>query len=155
MICVLEILYCEDCFTHTLCASQGLSTAHEQFKATLPEADKERQAILGIHNEISKIVQTYHVNMAGTNPYTTINSQEINAKWDKVKKINLISGSICPVIQVRAADLLRFIFFPPLFRLLIVFILFSNVLGSFEGGNEIKNFITDNNLVLLSSIQYY
>lgn len=64
--------------------SQGLSTAHEQFKATLPEADKERQAILGIHNEIAKIVQTYHVNMAGTNPYTTINPQEINAKWDKV-----------------------------------------------------------------------
>lgn len=64
--------------------SQGLSTAHEQFKATLPEADKERQAILGIHNEIAKIVQTYHVNMAGTNPYTTINPQEINTKWEKV-----------------------------------------------------------------------
>lgn len=70
--------------TTVTCASQGLSTAHEQFKATLPEADKERQAILGIHNEIAKIVQTYHVNMAGTNPYTTINPQEINAKWDKV-----------------------------------------------------------------------
>lgn len=63
---------------------QGLSTAHEQFKSTLPDADKERQAILGIHNEIAKIVQTYHVNMAGTNPYTTINPQEINTKWDKV-----------------------------------------------------------------------
>lgn len=63
---------------------QGLSTAHEQFKATLPEADKERQAILGIHTEIAKIVQTYHVNMAGTNPYTTINPQEVNSKWDKV-----------------------------------------------------------------------
>lgn len=63
---------------------QGLSTAHEQFKATLPEADKERQAILGIHNEIAKIVQTYHVNMAGINPYTTITPQEVNTKWDKV-----------------------------------------------------------------------
>lgn len=63
---------------------QGLSTAHEQFKATLPEADKERQAILGIHNEIAKIVQTYHVNMAGSNPYTAITPQEVNAKWDKV-----------------------------------------------------------------------
>lgn len=63
---------------------QGLSTAHDQFKATLPEADKERQAILGIQNEIAKIVQTYHVNMAGTNPYTTITPQEINSKWDKV-----------------------------------------------------------------------
>ncbi|KAG7229165.1 hypothetical protein INR49_013108 [Caranx melampygus] len=67
--------------------SKKSSTAHEQFKATLPEADKERQAILGIHNEIAKIVQTYHVNMAGTNPYTTINPQEINAKWDKVRQL--------------------------------------------------------------------
>ncbi len=24
--------------------------------------------------------------MAGTNPYTTINPQEINDKWDKVRK---------------------------------------------------------------------
>ncbi|CAL8274169.1 unnamed protein product [Merluccius merluccius] len=72
---------------HTIEEIQGLSTAHEQFKATLPEADKERQAILGIHNEISKIVQTYHVNMAGCNPYTTINPQEVNAKWDKVRQL--------------------------------------------------------------------
>lgn len=76
---------------------QGLSTAHEQFKATLPEADKERQAILGIHNEIAKIVQTYHVNMAGTNPYTTINPQEINAKWDKV--INKLASLLLTVVQ--------------------------------------------------------
>ncbi|CAB1335651.1 unnamed protein product, partial [Coregonus sp. 'balchen'] len=72
---------------HTIEEIQGLSTAHEQFKATLPEADKERGAILGIHNEIAKIVATYHVNMAGTNPYTTINPQEINAKWDKVRQL--------------------------------------------------------------------
>ncbi|MBN3311922.1 ACTN1 protein, partial [Atractosteus spatula] len=72
---------------HTIEEIQGLSTAHDQFKATLPEADKERQAILGIHNEVSKIVQTYHVNMAGTNPYTTINPQEINTKWDKVRQL--------------------------------------------------------------------
>lgn len=73
---------------------QGLSTAHEQFKSTLPEADKERQAILGIHNEIAKIVQTYHVNMAGTNPYTTINPQEINTKWDKVCFLSSVSNEI-------------------------------------------------------------
>ncbi|MGH0176185.1 UNVERIFIED_CONTAM: hypothetical protein FKN15_003768 [Acipenser sinensis] len=72
---------------HTIEEIQGLSTAHEQFKATLPEADKERQAILGIHNEITKIMQTYHVNMVGTNPYTTINPQEINGKWDKVRQL--------------------------------------------------------------------
>lgn len=73
----------KNCFC-VFCFLQGLTTAHEQFKATLPDADKERQAILGIHNEVSKIVQTYHVNMAGTNPYTTITPQEINGKWDHV-----------------------------------------------------------------------
>lgn len=76
---------------------QGLSTAHEQFKATLPDADKERQAILGIHNEIAKIVQTYHVNMAGTNPYTTITPQEVNTKWDKV----------CELTRKAVKDLIR------------------------------------------------
>uniref|UniRef100_A0A8C6UZZ2 Actinin, alpha 1 n=1 Tax=Neogobius melanostomus TaxID=47308 RepID=A0A8C6UZZ2_9GOBI len=72
---------------HTIEEIKGLSTAHEQFKATLPDADKERLAILGIQNEIAKIVQTYHVNIAGSNPYTTITPQEINAKWDKVKQL--------------------------------------------------------------------
>ncbi|PIO37947.1 hypothetical protein AB205_0122430 [Aquarana catesbeiana] len=72
---------------HTIEEIQGLSTAHEQFKATLPEADKERQAILGIHNEVTKIAQTYHVNMAGTNPYSTILPQEINNKWDHVRQL--------------------------------------------------------------------
>ncbi|KAG8449550.1 hypothetical protein GDO86_016267 [Hymenochirus boettgeri] len=72
---------------HTIEEIQGLTTAHEQFKATLPEADKERQAILGIQNEISKIMQTYHVNMSGSNPYTTITPQEINKKWDHVRQL--------------------------------------------------------------------
>ncbi|KAI5611791.1 alpha-actinin-1, partial [Silurus asotus] len=72
---------------HTIEEIQGLSTAHEQFKATLPDADKERQAILGIHNEITKIVQTYHVNITGTNPYTTINPKEINTKWERVRQL--------------------------------------------------------------------
>uniref|UniRef100_A0A6I8RSV4 Actinin alpha 1 n=1 Tax=Xenopus tropicalis TaxID=8364 RepID=A0A6I8RSV4_XENTR len=72
---------------HTIEEIQGLTTAHEQFKATLPEADKERQAILGIQNEISKIMQTYHVNMSGSNPYTSITPQEINNKWDHVRQL--------------------------------------------------------------------
>ncbi|XP_028607994.1 alpha-actinin-1 isoform X3 [Grammomys surdaster] len=72
---------------HTIEEIQGLTTAHDQFKATLPDADKERLAILDIHNEVSKIVQTYHVNMAGTNPYTTITPQEINGKWDHVRQL--------------------------------------------------------------------
>ncbi|KAI2571745.1 ACTN1 isoform 11, partial [Pan troglodytes] len=79
---------------HTIEEIQGLTTAHEQFKATLPDADKERLAILGIHNEVSKIVQTYHVNMAGTNPYTTITPQEINGKWDHLSHLRQYEKSI-------------------------------------------------------------
>lgn len=41
------------------CRPQSLVTAHDQFKATLPEADRERGAILGIQGEIQKICQTY------------------------------------------------------------------------------------------------
>lgn len=64
--------------------TQSLLTAHDQFKATLPEADKERMATLGIHNEILKIAQTYGIKLSGINPYTTITSQDITTKWDTV-----------------------------------------------------------------------
>ncbi|XP_052341463.1 alpha-actinin-1 isoform X22 [Oncorhynchus keta] len=83
----IQVSTIEEIQVSTIEEIQGLSTAHEQFKATLPDADKERGAILGIHSEIAKIVATYHVNMAGTNPYTTINPQDINAKWDKVRQL--------------------------------------------------------------------
>lgn len=65
---------------------QSLITAHDQFKATLPEADKERMATLGIHNEILKIAQTYGIKLSGINPYTTITSQDITTKWDTVRQ---------------------------------------------------------------------
>lgn len=65
---------------------QSLITAHDQFKATLPEADKERMATLGIHNEILKIAQTYGIKLSGINPYTTITSQDITTKWDTVSQ---------------------------------------------------------------------
>lgn len=63
---------------------QSLITAHDQFKATLPEADKERMATLGIHNEILKIAQTYGIKLSGINPYTNLSPQDISNKWDTV-----------------------------------------------------------------------
>lgn len=59
--------------------------AHDQFKATLPEADGERQAILGILNEIQKIAQSYGISASLTNPYSSISPAEIGIKWDKVE----------------------------------------------------------------------
>lgn len=63
---------------------QGLITAHEQFKATLGEADKEREAIQDIQAEVSKIAQSNSIKLSGSNPYTTITSEKIDEKWKKV-----------------------------------------------------------------------
>ncbi|KAJ0006510.1 hypothetical protein NQD34_013783 [Periophthalmus magnuspinnatus] len=65
----------------------SLITAHDQFKATLPEADKERMATIGIHNEILKIAQTYGIKLTGINPYTNLSPQDIGNKWDTVKHL--------------------------------------------------------------------
>ncbi|KAG8522640.1 Alpha-actinin-3 [Galemys pyrenaicus] len=69
------------------CHPQSLLTAHEQFKATLPEADQERAAILGIQGEIQKICQTYGLQPSPTNPYIALSPQDINSKWDMVRKL--------------------------------------------------------------------
>uniref|UniRef100_A0A4W4DMA2 Actinin, alpha 2b n=1 Tax=Electrophorus electricus TaxID=8005 RepID=A0A4W4DMA2_ELEEL len=72
---------------HSVEEVQSLVAAHEQFKATLPEADGERQAILGILQEVQKIIQSYGIRGNLTNPYSTISPEDILSKWDKVKKL--------------------------------------------------------------------
>uniref|UniRef100_A0A6Q2YFX3 Uncharacterized protein n=1 Tax=Esox lucius TaxID=8010 RepID=A0A6Q2YFX3_ESOLU len=72
---------------HSIEEIQSLITAHDQFKATLPEADKERIATLGIQNEILKIAQTYGIKLSGVNPYTNLSAQDITNKWDAVKHL--------------------------------------------------------------------
>lgn len=63
---------------------QGLITAHEQFKETLPEANKEREAIQSIQAEVQKIAQSNGIKLSGGNPYTSITPQSIDNKWEKV-----------------------------------------------------------------------
>lgn len=63
---------------------QGLITAHEQFKSTLAEANKEREAIQAIQAEVQKIAQSNGIKLSGANPYTTITPESIDNKWDKV-----------------------------------------------------------------------
>ncbi|XP_058882581.1 alpha-actinin-4 isoform X2 [Acipenser ruthenus] len=72
---------------HNIDEIQGLLSAHEQFKATLSDADKERESIQGIQNEVQKIAQYNSIKLTGGNPYTTITPQAINAKWDKVQQL--------------------------------------------------------------------
>lgn len=63
---------------------QGLITAHEQFKSTLAEANKEREAIQSIQAEVQKIAQSNGIKLSGANPYTTITPESIDSKWEKV-----------------------------------------------------------------------
>ncbi|XP_019383017.1 PREDICTED: alpha-actinin-2 isoform X5 [Gavialis gangeticus] len=72
---------------HSIEEIQSLITAHEQFKATLPEADGERQAILSIHNEVEKVIQSYNMRISSNNPYSTVTLDEIRTKWEKVKQL--------------------------------------------------------------------
>ncbi|KAM9318267.1 alpha-actinin-4-like isoform 2-T2 [Pholidichthys leucotaenia] len=72
---------------HNIEEIQGLITAHEQFKSTLSEADKEREAIQSIHGEVQNIAQNGNIKLSSGNPYTTITPESINDKWSKVQQM--------------------------------------------------------------------
>ncbi|XP_074713820.1 alpha-actinin-4 isoform X1 [Strix uralensis] len=72
---------------HTIEEIEGLITAHDQFKSTLPDADKEREAILGIQQEVQRIADFNCIKLSGNNPYTSITPQIINSKWEQVQQL--------------------------------------------------------------------
>lgn len=57
---------------HTMEEIQGLIDAHEQFKQTLGEADKEHKSIIGLSQEVQNIATQYQVPGGIENPYTTL-----------------------------------------------------------------------------------
>ncbi|KAH0631541.1 hypothetical protein JD844_005912, partial [Phrynosoma platyrhinos] len=69
---------------HTIEEIEGLIAAHDQFKSTLPDADKEREAILGIQSEAQRIADYNNIKLSGNNPYTSVTPQIINSKWERV-----------------------------------------------------------------------
>uniref|UniRef100_A0A8C3Y5K7 Actinin alpha 4 n=1 Tax=Catharus ustulatus TaxID=91951 RepID=A0A8C3Y5K7_CATUS len=71
---------------HTIEEIQGLIAAHDQFKSTLPDADKEREAILGIQREAQRIAELHGIQVPGSNPYTSVTPQVINSKWERVRR---------------------------------------------------------------------
>lgn len=74
----------EDMFiVHSVDEIKGLIQAHEQFKATLPEAQKEKDNIIGLMREASKIARQYGVEL-GINPYTTVTAESIESAWQVV-----------------------------------------------------------------------
>uniref|UniRef100_A0A8C9T940 Actinin, alpha 4 n=1 Tax=Scleropages formosus TaxID=113540 RepID=A0A8C9T940_SCLFO len=72
---------------HNIEEIQGLITAHEQFKSTLPEANKERESIQAIQAEVQKIARYNGIKLSGNNPYTSITPESIDSKWDKVQQL--------------------------------------------------------------------
>jgi len=82
---------CEDLvdmfIVHTIEEIQGLIDAHNQFKATLGEADKEFQAIMALVSEVQAIAQKYQIPGGLDNPYTTLTNTVISGKWAEVKKL--------------------------------------------------------------------
>ena len=79
----------EDMFiVHSVDEISGLIQAHDQFKSTLKEAEKEKLAIVTLMTEAGKVCDQYKVSEASTvNPYTEITSDHIESQWDKLLKL--------------------------------------------------------------------
>lgn len=72
---------------HTMEEIQGLLDAHEQFKATLGEADKEYQSIVGLVRQVESIAKQHSVPGGIDNPYTSLTAKDITSKWAEVRQL--------------------------------------------------------------------
>ena len=88
---------CEDLvdmfIVHTIEEIQGLIDAHNQFKATLGEADKEYQAITALVTEVQHTAQKYQIPGALDNPYTTLTAQVWRGRAGRVEGVCVVEGS--------------------------------------------------------------
>lgn len=65
----------------------GLMDAHAHFKATLGEADKEHQSIVGLVREVETIVKQHQIPGGLENPYTALTAHELTKKWTDVRQL--------------------------------------------------------------------
>lgn len=72
---------------HTMEEIQGLIDAHNQFKATLGEADKEYNSIVSLVKEVETTVQKNQIPGGLANPYTTLTASDMTKKWTEVKHL--------------------------------------------------------------------
>jgi len=72
---------------HTTDEIQSLMGAHEQFKSTLGEADKEFQSLLDLLSEVERVTSQNEITAGIDNPYTSITSQDLSAKWQETKDL--------------------------------------------------------------------
>jgi len=70
---------------HTTEEIQGLIDAHEQFKSTLGEADREYQGIMSLCTEAAQLASQY--SLLNENPYTSLQGDMISNKWMDVQQL--------------------------------------------------------------------
>jgi actinin alpha len=73
---------------HTMEEIQGLLDAHEQFKATLGEADKEYQSIVGLVQQVESIASQHSIPGGLDNPYTSLTAKVKRKKHFYSRAVN-------------------------------------------------------------------
>ncbi|XP_037082944.1 alpha-actinin, sarcomeric isoform X1 [Pollicipes pollicipes] len=71
---------------HTMEEIQGLIEAHEQFKATLGEADKEYNSVVNLVKEVETLARQYQIPGGLENPYTSLTANVLTQKWSDVRQ---------------------------------------------------------------------
>uniref|UniRef100_A0A915B2A6 Alpha actinin n=1 Tax=Parascaris univalens TaxID=6257 RepID=A0A915B2A6_PARUN len=72
---------------HEMREIQELVSAHNQFKATIGDADTEFHNIAGIEQEIARLVEQNNLDRELLrNPYTDLSGAEIRRKWQEVQQ---------------------------------------------------------------------
>jgi actinin alpha len=73
---------------HTMEEIQNLSRAHDQFKATLGEADQEFRSIMSIEQEIVRLLESNNLSREVlNNPYCDMSGAEVHNKWQEVQQL--------------------------------------------------------------------
>ncbi|MFH4981549.1 hypothetical protein AB6A40_008258, partial [Gnathostoma spinigerum] len=72
---------------HKMKEIQDLVAAHDAFKATISDADREFQSICGIESEIARFVEQHNLGRELLkNPYTDLSGNDIRRKWQQVQQ---------------------------------------------------------------------
>lgn len=72
---------------HTIEEIQRLISAHEKFKLTLDEADREFLSIIELSNQVQSIVGKNEIPGGLDNPYTPLTGAEISNKWRDLREL--------------------------------------------------------------------
>ncbi len=67
---------------------QSLVTAHDKFKSTFGEADQEFRSIIGLENEIGRLIDQHGLDRELLkNPYSHLSGHELQKKWGEVQEL--------------------------------------------------------------------